>query len=371
MHFGDGGLAPGGENSPRLEQEVMDLAWRKEIPIAVQLNLTHCCNLSCVHCYCAPDSRPELTTAEVEHLLEELASAGTLMVTWSGGEVCTRWDLVPLLGCALDLRFASKVYTNATLVDDRLADAFAELAVHQVHVSIYSADARVHDSITAEPGSFQRSMAGIDRLLARGVGVKLKCPIMQQNFGSYLSVVELARKMGAMCRLDPIVTARHDGDQAPIVHRLNREQLESVYRQPEVSFYGKDDTLPVESAVTVETLDTPPCSAGLNNCSISPCGDVTPCIAFPLVAGNVREQPFDQIWRYSAVLRQVRATRVRNVRVCSSCPAAAWCTRCPGTAMIEDGDWAGHSHIACEETAAKRAVTRTPNSGRIEPGGSS
>jgi AdoMet-dependent heme synthase len=99
-------------------------------------------------------------------------------------------------------------------------------------------------------------------------------------------------------------------------------------------------------------LDDIACGAGHNACYVSAYGDVMPCVALPLACGNIREAPFAEIWAHSRGLTQVRAIRVRDLHTCASCQAATFCTRCPGQALVEDGDLYGPSRAACEHAEA-------------------
>ena len=81
-----------------------------------------------------------------------------------------------------------------------------------------------------------------------------------------------------------------------------------------------------------------------------------PCVAMPVVCGNVRETPFAEIWADSRRMREVRAIRVRDLHTCRDCVASVFCTRCPGQALIEDGDLYGPSTAACEHAMAAAEV---------------
>ncbi len=59
------------------------------VPFSVLWELTHTCNFRCVMCYNEPLAEPELTTAECFDVLEQLAEAGTLRLTLTGGEILT------------------------------------------------------------------------------------------------------------------------------------------------------------------------------------------------------------------------------------------------------------------------------------------
>ena len=59
----------------------------KNLPLNVHFDLTYRCNERCVHCYLDHEDYGEVTTAEVKRVLDELATAGTLFLTFSGGEI--------------------------------------------------------------------------------------------------------------------------------------------------------------------------------------------------------------------------------------------------------------------------------------------
>jgi radical SAM protein with 4Fe4S-binding SPASM domain len=342
----------------RIERETMADAGRLGVPLSLQLSLTDRCNLSCVHCYVSPQARPELTLAEVEKLLAQAAAAGTFTLILTGGEALCRPDLPAILERALALRFATKLYSNATLIDEAAADMILATGVHQVHVSIYSAEAAVHDAITRVPGSLEASLAGVERLRRRGVRVMLKCVVMKPNLGSFASVLRLAEELGASCAFDPVVTVSNDGDAAPLALRLGFDDLVTVFATPEIAAAGRDEAIPDEFAYRGDLGDAPACGAAVNNCAVSPYGDVTPCVAFPVVAGNIRDEAFEAIWKRSPVLAQVRATRMREIATCGQCPDLVRCARCPGSAMLEDGNVKGPSRAACTVVAARNAAAR-------------
>src|SRR2546423_14621390 len=73
---------------------------RKRLPLSVHFDLTYRCNERCVHCYLDHEDHGELSTAECIDALEQLAKAGTLFLTFSGGEIFLRRDLEELLATA-------------------------------------------------------------------------------------------------------------------------------------------------------------------------------------------------------------------------------------------------------------------------------
>jgi radical SAM protein with 4Fe4S-binding SPASM domain len=329
-----------------LMQRVWDRALDERVPLSVQFDLTYRCNERCVHCYLDHDDHGELTTAEVKSILDQLASAGTLFLIFSGGELLLRKDLFELLGYARALGFDVKLKTNAILLGEREADRLRDLGIRSVQVSIYSHRPEVHDAITKVPGSLNRSLAAIRFLRTRGLHVLIANVLMRQNAGDYPHVRALAAELGVDCTIDPTITPKMDGDTSILNLRISEPQLLRVYTDK--ALIG-DST---NEATDDEMLDASPCSAGHTACYISPYGDVFPCVQFPLPTGNLRGQRFNDVWHQSPEMNEVRAIRMRDLPTCSTCSFMTTCTRCPGLAYME-GNMKGPSSADCEKSTVR------------------
>ncbi len=320
---------------------------RQHIPLSVHIDLTMRCNELCRHCYRVIEQRPELTTDELKALLDDVARAGTLYLTFSGGEVFLRKDLLELIEHARRLRFDVRLKSNALLITKAKAERLKALGVRQVDISIYSADPAVHDWVTKVPGSLERSLQGVSLLKDAGITVKLNCPLMRQNVGQYKEVRALAERLGVLAGFDPMITAKNDGDTSTVQLRITGKQLRRVLQDPDLNpNLGKTDAREIPSVRP--DLDEIPCGASHNACYISAYGDVQPCVAMPIACGNVRDEPFEEIWRRSPEMLRVRSIRIRDLHTCSTCAASRFCTRCPGQALVENGDLYGPSTANCE-----------------------
>jgi AdoMet-dependent heme synthase len=337
-----------------LMQRVWDRALEHKVPLSVQFDLTYRCNERCVHCYLDHDDHGELTTAEVRRVLDELASAGTLFLIFSGGELLLRRDLFELIGYARSLRFDVKLKTNGIMLRQREADRIRDAGVREVQISIYSHRAEVHDAITKVPGSLARSIEAIRALRRNGIRVLVANVLMRQNAFDYPGVQALAKELGVECTLDPTITPKMDGDTSILSLRVPQPQLIQIFRDR--SLVPDDFCAPPRAGTADEdTLDALPCSAGHTACYISPYGDVYPCVQFPLPTGNIRTQAFAAIWHGSPQLDEVRAIRVKDLPTCSSCGFVSSCTRCPGLAYME-GNMRGPSSADCDKSATRAAA---------------
>lgn len=334
-------------------QHILDKAARKKIPFSCHFDLTYHCNLNCVHCYLVPEDRPELNTAEIKGILDQLAAAGTLYLTFSGGEIFTREDFFELAEYARKLHFALRLLTNGTLIDEETADRVAALNPDLVAISIYSATPEIHDKITTVPGAFARSIKAARMLREREVRVKLSCIIMRQNVGDYPRVYELAQRIGASFQADPMVTPKNDGDRSPLRFQINEDDLSKVWADPMFSSQPRDDLAGSHSNGIFDGL---PCGAAHMACHISPYGDVYPCIQFPVLCGNFKEKSLEQIWYHSPEMLKVRSITISQLPVCSRCDLLPYCNRCPGLAYLEEGDLLAPSKRACRKARIKKDI---------------
>jgi radical SAM protein with 4Fe4S-binding SPASM domain len=334
-----------------LMQQVWDRALEHRVPLSVQFDLTYRCNERCVHCYLDHDDHGELTTAEVKHVLDQLAAEGTLFLIFSGGELLLRKDFFELVAYARELGFDVKLKTNAILMGEREADRIRDLGVRQVQISIYSHRPEVHDAITKVPGSLVKSLAAIRFLRARGLQVLIANVLMRQNEGDYPHVRALAAELGVECTIDPTITPKMDGDTSILSLRISAPQLLRVYMDKSLL---PDPATEPPPPTDEEMLDARPCSAGHTACYISPYGDVFPCVQFPLPTGNLRQQSFTSVWHHSPEMEGVREIRMRDLPTCSTCSFMTTCTRCPGLAYME-GNMKGPSSADCEKSQTRAA----------------
>jgi AdoMet-dependent heme synthase len=335
-----------------LLQEVFTRAGALHIPLSVHLDLTYRCNERCVHCYLEHEDHGELSREEILRLLDELASAGTLILTLSGGEPLLRSDFFAIVEHARSLSFSLKVKTNGMLIGPSQAALLHEYGVHQVQISIYSHKPEVHDGVTKIRGSLARSLSAIRLLRAYGLNVAIATPLMAQNFDDYPGVRSLAAELGVTVTIDPTITPMLDGDRSVLQHRISPGQLQAVFQDPAIMGDVKNsECAPVDQDV----LMSYPCSAGHTFCYISPYGDVYPCVQFPLPCGNIRRQSLRAIWSGSPELERVRSIRIGDLHTCSSCAHAGGCSRCAGLAYME-GDMYGPSSADCEKSFLRTGV---------------
>lgn len=148
-------------------------------PLGVKFELTHRCNLLCPFCYTDSPRRTreggfELDDQRWLEVAREAVSLGVLEAVLTGGEPLLRRDLaVALVHELAGARVATTITTNGWHLDDELADTLAAVGGVHVNVSIDGHTPELHDGARGVRGSWERAVAGVDRLLTRGVRVQV------------------------------------------------------------------------------------------------------------------------------------------------------------------------------------------------------
>jgi MoaA/NifB/PqqE/SkfB family radical SAM enzyme len=320
-------------------EQLIRVASRAHIPISVLFEVTHRCNLGCEHCYLTegPVGRPkptraELSLEEIRCVLDQLADAGTLFLTLSGGEIFLRRDALDIVAHARSRGLSVTVFTTGTLLTPEKASELAALHPLSVEVSIYSPRPEVHDRVTRIPGSHARSLRALRMLKERGVVILIKSPLMSLNSGEYHGIIELAEELGAGYGFDPMLVPRRDGDLTLLNLSLDTQQLYQIFADP---------VLAKEFSQPVKCLPQPGeeiCATGRRHCLISPYGDLFPCMVYPVPAGNLREKSFNEIWTGSPILHDLRKKTLDDLRGGAKVIGGL---RCSALALIENGDFLG------------------------------
>jgi radical SAM protein with 4Fe4S-binding SPASM domain len=339
--------------------EITALGKKDILPSSVLIEVCYTCNQDCIHCCLDDYTKPGLTLEQYNHLFDQMAKAGTFYIILSGGEPFTRRDFIEIVKAARKRRLSVTIFTNGTLLTEQKISVLRSLYVDEVHVSIYSASATTHDSITKMQGSFHKSIAAIKKMLAVGITVRIKCPLMNMTVGGISEIKELARDMGVDVQYSTVITAKNDGSSNTYQYRLTPNQLQTILSDPDVVSQG---TKPIYFR---ENLDCIPCDTVFNGGAIDPEGNVYACNQLRIIGGNILTQPFGQIWKGSSVFKRLREIRLRDLKKCADCKLFQYCTRCPGLAHLEDGDILGCSSAAKIVAKARKEAGVYPTEAHI------
>ena len=335
----------------------------------LQIELTSKCNERCVHCYIPMQQRKAtpvalLSTEEIKNILCQAKDLGTLCVTFSGGELLLRQDLLEILRFARECDFIISIFSNVTLLTNQMVDRLSELNIASVQVSLYSLNPEIHDTITGLRGSCEKTKQGIEMLLDAGVGVVINCPILKPNKDSVIDVQSFAESRKIKFGSDYMLIAQSDFDKSNLDNRLGLEEVREVitgmmesnasYRRNILSKLNNYD------ADEREVEDRLACGVGVDTLSIASNGDIVPCPGWNnFVLGNTKNDRIGEVWLHSEKINHLRSIRMSQFPKCITCDAKKFCSMCLLRNFNEsEGDLLKVPEAVCQVSHLRKAITK-------------
>ena len=283
------------------------------------------CNQKCLHCYAAGQpmgETPELSTEQWKTALALLRKANIPQVTFTGGEPTLREDLAELVQAAA--WFVTRLNTNGRLLTPELCRGLFEASLDSVQVTLYAADAAVHNALVGAEG-FDDTVQGIRNAAAAGLIVSVNTPLCSLN-RDYSATLRLVHSLGvryATCS-GLIPTGGAAGDESRAT-RLGQEELAGILRQAADTAHGlgmeldftSPGWLPEETLRSMGLALIPSCGACLSNMAVAPDGTVLPCQSWlegPGL-GNLCADDWAAIWD-GPQCRRIRAESAKMEHIC-------------------------------------------------------
>jgi len=316
-------------------------------PSLISWNLTKKCNLRCPHCYMEAGKKAEyeLSTEECLALVDEMKQLGTEMLILTGGEPLLRKDIFDIAQYASAQGIWVVMGTNGVLVTEKVAQNMIECGVKGVAVSIDSIDPAKHNSFRGGPNSWEYSVRALKICRAAGLQVLVQTTVMESNYEEIPQLIEFTRELGAwsfnLYFLVQTGRGQQMNDLSPRrTHAMleNLVELQDRYRPMLVRSKCAPQFKQIAYEMGKGGLESGGCMAGTEYCRITPEGDVTPCPYMTVVAGNVLEQGFTEIWRTSPVFRELRDLDQLKGR-CGRCEFKELCGGCRCRAYAAFGDY--------------------------------
>jgi len=318
-------------------------------PLTAQLDITYRCDLDCYHCYLDDKKWDELDTAQWIDVLDQLAEAGVLLLTMSGGEIYLRKDFPEIVRHAGRRGLYTRVKTHGGHITEERAEDLKASGVSGVDFSLYSLRAEIHDGVTRRRGSLERTLRALEVAKAAGLRTHVNCPVVREAFDDIEDVFRYCTERGHTLNFS--FGFQRDHSASPALDHLahDRELIrEGRVRLTRLGYY---DVKPVPE--TTPEPDALPCTAGKTLVYITPDGAVWPCVNWPMPLGNLRHQRFLDIWNTSPLRLQARDFLFQDRHTCQGCSGSSVCGYCPGDAFKKSGDWAEGAPSMCDLAAGK------------------
>lgn len=266
-------------------------------PVGAKLELTYRCNLKCPFCYTDSPRRTrerarDLDDAAWRAVVEEAVGLGVIEAVVTGGEPLLRRELaLELIERLCADGVGVTMNTNGWFVDGPTADRLAAVAGFQANISIDGATPELHDAARGVPGSWERAVEGVDRLLQRGARVQVVHVVTPANERFVPELLEVMWLLGVrsvrLAVAVPTGAAAREGDWRVDRGALRRRVAAAAERYPDLTIQVQPGTLAALAAIE----DVAPAAL-----LVRPNGTVWIDSVRPFGFGNVRDGGLAACW---------------------------------------------------------------------------
>jgi MoaA/NifB/PqqE/SkfB family radical SAM enzyme len=338
------------------EQSLRAQSRRERLPLSCVFEISPTCNLRCHFCYVAldPYKGPYLTTEQVFRVLDKLEQAGVLWLTLTGGEVLSRRDFPEIYRYARRKGFLVMVFTNATMMNERLAQLFRDEPPLSVEVSIYGADAEHYEAVTGIPGSFARFERGIKLLQQAGVSLLLKHPTSSLTEDHVPAIRDWCTQRGIPHKFSTTIENRHDGGQQPSLYRIQPKGVRRLNDDLHAAMTGEQRSMPLPECNMGGPAGGPEklyqCGAGRVALFVDGLGRASHCILDREPNFSLLDMEWNDVWaQMGAWVDQP----LPKEAPCSGCSLRGGCMNCPARSRMSTGSPYLKDTYYCDVTHAE------------------
>lgn len=325
-----------------------EISTSKYAPRRTQFDITTRCNQKCLYCASANlmSHTDVISTEKIIETLKSLYDKGMWILVISGGEPFLREDIFKILDFTNKLDIVTWVYSNGTLIDEKVAKKLVSYKKMLIQISLDSSNPEHNDLQRGVKGSFEKTVNGIKNLIKNGIIPTVAITVTPNNFNDIEKTIDFLYNLGIkQVRLAPASInygkAEKNKEKLSItpeeikllgkkIGKLNEQYDGKMFFSVSPNMF--DFPMNPELVKTVEAG----CEAGKEVIYISSKGDVYPCytLGFPeFKAGNVVEQDLFDIWDNSEVFHRFRKLTINDLEECKDCSMANKCFGgCRGTA---------------------------------------
>jgi MoaA/NifB/PqqE/SkfB family radical SAM enzyme len=270
-------------------------------PSTVVFSMTKACTYKCPHCYQHKDGGPDLPGPLLIDTAKKLQDVGVALFDIEGGAPFLKYDRLLELVRALDERSEIWINTTGAHMTQARFDALVDEGLSGLMVSIHSPDPERHDAFTGIPGSFDMAVEALRLCRRRNRSATINCVMAEDEIreGGLDRIMDLAKEHD--CDFVQLIHPKPAGAWMGRCEGMQREEplireTQDVHRR-----YNRRSSraYPALAAqVMEESHGALGCTAGgVDRFYVNATGEVQPCEFLNFSFGNVREEPFEEIFR--------------------------------------------------------------------------
>lgn len=332
-----------------------EIALKEKELIMASLEITEKCNLSCKHCYCH-EERKDLKLSDIIKILDKLYDLGVLYLTLSGGEVFAHRDFVDIYKYAKSKGFIISIFSNATIINDKIRNVLIKYKPDLVSISIYGVSNLEYLIFTGKD-KFNQLKKNIDFFKKNDIKFTLKTVLTKDSIKSAnaMSYEKIAKEYEMNMTYDPIIFGGKDFDGNKISNRLTVKEIVGFEQKlpDNYSFWNKE----VKECHPEGCIR---CGAGVSSLSLDSNGFARICSLYMLEEIDFLSSSNDEIKKFL----QISHNNMQNNFLkseCSKCKDKSICKWCSAYAYLEHKDPSKKIDFFCELASERKKVFLNEN----------
>lgn len=325
--------------------------------------ITGKCNLNCIHCRSSSSmgsDQGDFTFEEAKALIDDITSFSKPVVVLSGGEPLLREDVFDIAAYGTEKGLRMAMATNGSLINDEVCGRIKESGIRIVSLSLDGSTAKIHDDFRQQPGAFQDTLRAAEYFRKHDIEFLINSSFTKRNQDDIPNVYQLAKEIGAVAWYMFMIVPMGRGEEL-MAELISKEDYEDILKWhfemelEEKEMLVRPTCAPhyyriVQQEAKAKGLDFERrnlkfgtgggkgCIAAQSIAFIGSKGEVQPCSYFPMSAGNVKEQSFQEIWENSKIFQDIRSFKDYKGR-CGSCEYLGVCGGCRARAFAVSDDY--------------------------------
>ncbi|MCX8169732.1 MAG: radical SAM protein, partial [Candidatus Methanomethyliaceae archaeon] len=305
------------------------------------------------------------STEEAKISIKKLAEWGIVILAFSGGEPLIRKDILELSKYAKDNNLYVAIATNGILLTKEKCEELKKAGVEYLQISLDGAKASTHDGFRGLQGIFNKTIEGIKNAVDEGFFVNVATTVTNYNLSEVVEIIDLCESLGVnwFMMYNFVPTGRgKDIVETDLKPEEREELLKKLWNKLKSCKISVLSTAPQFARIALQAegigcniipthFYNPElhgqlrllsdfiggCGAGRFYIAINPNGDITPCVYFPLVIGNILTSNLERLWIESKELRELRNRELLEPN-CGNCNYRYVCGGCRARAYGYFGD---------------------------------
>lgn len=318
-------------------------AAQQKVPVLGEFELSALCNLKCSMCYVVHQHKPiELTTKQWKDIFDQAVASGLLFALFTGGEIFLRPDFEELYVYLYDLGVRMTLFTNGTLINERIIDILKKRPPEFIAITLYGASNQTYELVTGIKDGFDKVNHGINLLKTNKINLVLRTIPLKIINEEIDKIINYVKTKDMMLNYFLYVGPSRDQCLSNKDARLTPGELVGFeYKIREAFPQREKETLTVSKSHAS-------CVALKSAYFINHKGEMQACaLAYMPKASIIDKDLLTTFKDLSTVL-----TEIESCSTCASCPVSSSCIHCYARRLTEG------KYSACSSYLKEHATLR-------------